>query len=424
MTSSDPPALLSLREYEKLPYSHLSETGVRRLEQLTEELGVPLFRFFRTEAQAQQYVGVIEAGGSTIQILPKIYKEEEKNLGYLIFLLSYTQKQFQLLQTGMGNYERLNGSFLEVWIWHFATHLRHLLRAQWKHSYVEIEERASFLRGKLLTERELAGTEELYGRYACRYEVFTPDHLLNRVLKFCNGLLLRQTRVPSNRTILQENDALLSEVTHHPVSAKDLDQIHLNRLNRDYEPILALCRLLLEHSTLDLRAGRITQLAFVFDMNRLFEKFVAVFLQRHIREIKVGDNRHLKDVNYQHRLGRLFDEFNMDVDLVLTDDTNRSFLLDTKYKALDPEEKHMGLTQTDFYQMYAYGGAGRQRYDEIILLYPTTDAVRRSFHHSGLQLHVRQFNPRVICDPSYGRLNRAAAAAELSKALLNDNHAV
>ncbi len=179
VSSSDPPGLFSLREYEKLSYSRLSETGVRRLEQATEDLGVPVFRFFRTEAQAQHYVGMIEAGECTVQILPKIYKEEEKNLGYLIFLLSYTQKQFRLLQSGTAQYERLNGSFLEIWIWHFATQLRHLLRTQWKHSYVEVEERTSFLRGKLLTERELAGTGELYGRYACRYDVFTPDHLLN-----------------------------------------------------------------------------------------------------------------------------------------------------------------------------------------------------------------------------------------------------
>jgi hypothetical protein len=71
---------------------------------------------------------MIEAGEYTVQILPKIYKEEEKNLGYLIFLLSYTQKQFRLLQSGTAQYERLNGSFLEIWIWHFATQLRHLLR--------------------------------------------------------------------------------------------------------------------------------------------------------------------------------------------------------------------------------------------------------------------------------------------------------
>jgi 5-methylcytosine-specific restriction enzyme subunit McrC len=289
---------------------------------------------------------------------------------------------------------------------------------------VEIEERTNFLRGKLLTERELAGTGELYGRYACRYEVFTPDHLLNQVLRFCNGLLLRQTRVPSNRTIMQENDALLSDVTHRPVSVRDVDLIHLNRLNRDYEPILALCRLLLEHSTLDLRAGRITQLAFVFDMNCLFEKFVAVFLQRHMKDIKVGDNRHLKEVNYQHRLGRLFGEFNMDVDLVLTDEDNRSFLVDTKYKALDSQETHMRLAQADFYQMYAYGNAGRRLYDKVILLYPTTDKVRRTFHHPSLQLHIRQFDPRTICNSERGHLNKEAVVTQLSQVLLDDQYRV
>ena len=53
-----------------------------------------------------------------------------------------------------------------------------------------------FLRGKLLAERELAGTATLTARYACRYEIFTPDHLLNQILKFCNKLLLGQAREP------------------------------------------------------------------------------------------------------------------------------------------------------------------------------------------------------------------------------------
>ncbi len=84
---------------------------------------------------------------------------------------------------------------------------------------METEERLGFLRGKLLVERELAGTGVLTGRYACRYDLFTPDHLLNQALKFCNELLLRQTRAAANRIILQENDALLSEVTHRSIRA-------------------------------------------------------------------------------------------------------------------------------------------------------------------------------------------------------------
>ena len=67
----------------------------------------------------------------------------------------------------------------------------------------------------------------------------------------------------------------------------------------------------------------------------------------------------------------------MKVDLILTDDTYRRILLDTKYKTLDAQTEHQGLYQADFYQMYAYGRAGERYYDDIVLLYPTTDVVQR-----------------------------------------------
>ena len=114
----------------------------------------------------------------------------------------------------------------------------------------------------------------------------------------------------------------------------------------------------------------------------------------------------------------------MDVDLVLTDEDNCNVLVDTKYKALNSQEKHMGLSQADFYQMYAYSSAGRRLYDEVILLYPTTDTVRHTFHHPSLQLHVRQFDPRTICDPERGCLNKEAVVSQLSRALLDDQHVV
>ncbi len=416
MINIDPSNPIRLREYEKLPYSRISETGVSRLEQITKDLGIPLFRFSRTHAQAQQYVGVIEAGDRTIQILPKVFDHDEENLGYLVFLLSYTRR-LRLRPAGVAQYEKLQGSFLEIWIRHFALELNRLLRTQWKHRYVEVDERVTFLRGRLLVGKELAGTEKLSGRYACRYEVFTPDHLLNRVLKFCNYLLLRQTRVSANRSVLRENNALLSDVAYHPIRVVDLDRIHLDRLNRDYEPLLDLCRLLLQHSTLDLRAGRIVQLAFVFDMNRLFEEFVYEFLRRHRNRIQLKNGRQLVGVDYQYPLGRLFGEFNMYVDLMLTDDTGHRLLVDTKYKVLEAAGRHAGLAQEDFYQVFAYGRAGKRHYDEIVLLYPATDVVRRTFRQDDLTLHIRQFDPQAIYDPASGRLAVSGAAAELSKAL-------
>ena len=413
-TRSEP---LTLAEYGTLLYEDLGEPYVRRLEKVVGDLGVPVFRFFRSHAQAQQYVGTLAVGDRVVQVLPKIYGTNDENLGFLVFLLSYT-KRLRLRQTGTADHERLAGSFLEIWIRHFATELNHLLRRRPMHRYVEVEERVGFLRGKLLTERELAGTGTLYARYACRYEIFTPDHLMNRTLRFCNALLLEQTRVLTNRVILQENEALLSDVTPGVVRAEDLDRIHLDRLNRHYEPILELCRLLLENSTLNLKAGRIDQLAFVFDMNRLFEEFVAEFLRRHTSKIDLGRGRHLAGVRYQHRLGRLFGEFNMDADLVLTDNAGDSFLVDTKYKTLDSNEHHGGLSQADFYQMYAYGSAGKQHYDNIVLLYPTTtNPVEHTFRQRGLRLHARQFDPRAIYEHQRSSINVVGVAKELSRAL-------
>jgi 5-methylcytosine-specific restriction enzyme subunit McrC len=337
------------------------------------------------------------------------------NLGYLLSLLSYARK-VRIRPSDVAEFDQLGGSFLEVWIWYFAVELNRLLRRQYGHRYVEVEERASFLRGKLLVERELAGTAALSARYACRYEVFTPDHLLNRVLKFCNRLLLGQTRVACTHKLLRENDVLLADATPTVIRAEDLDRIQLDRLNRAYEPILELCRLLLRNSTLDLRAGRIAQLAFVFDMNVLFEEFVAEVMVRHRDDIRLGGNR-LEWVKKQQPLGKLFEKFGMKVDLILTDDTYRRILLDTKYKTLDAQKEHQGLSQADFYQMYAYESAGERYYDDIVLLYPTTDVVQQTFTHGRMKLHVRQFDPQVVYDSERRQPNEEAIVKELNKAL-------
>jgi 5-methylcytosine-specific restriction enzyme subunit McrC len=172
-----------------------------------------------------------------------------------------------------------------------------------------------------------------------------------------------------------------------------------------------------------IRARGIEQLAFVFDMNALFEEFVAASLRRHKDRIELGDGRRLTNIEPQCALGKLFGEVNMKVDLVLTDTNGQRFLVNTKYEVLDTSKQQEGLSQSDFYQMYAYGNAGRRRYDRVVLLYPATEpAVDRAFHQAGLALQVKQFDLRRICHPATGRLDIDGAALGLSRALSWDHH--
>jgi 5-methylcytosine-specific restriction enzyme subunit McrC len=155
-------------------------------------------------------------------------------------------------------------------------------------------------------------------------------------------------------------------------------------------------------------------------MNNLFEEFVAELLKRNSGKIELGSGRQLKNVRRQRSLGKLFNELNMYVDLVLTDDDDYSFLVDTKYKVLNTAERHGGISQSDFYQMYAYGSAGKLCYYDIVLLYPETSGLRRTFRQKDdLWLHVRQFDPRKIYDPENGRLNEMGVVKELGEALSN-----
>ena len=179
-----------------------------------------------------------------------------------------------------------------------------------------------------------------------------------------------------------------------------------------------MCRLLVEGYAPGMETGEVEQLAFVFDMNTLFEEFVAEFLRRHRDRIELDGGRRLVKVGRQRILGKLFGEFDMKVDLVLEDDHGKRFLVDTKYKVLDPDKDHAGLSQGDFYQMYAYGRAGRETYRDIFLLYPTTGALaEHNFDQDGLTLRTRQFDPRTIYDPDTGRLDVDATVEELSRAL-------
>lgn len=408
--------LTTFREFETARYDAMDADLVQGLERVTSRIGVPLFRFFRTHLQAQRYVGTLQVGGRTVQLLPKIYPEDRDNLSYLLFLLGYTRR-LPLLPAGAGDYAEMKGSLLEIWIRHFASELNRLLRRDRRSAYVEVEERTGYLRGKLLVERMTSGQEGLSGRYPCRYELFTGDHLLNRVLKFCNRLLLAETKVPATAVLLRENAALLDEVSGEPVTARDLGRIHLSRLNAGYRPVLDFCKLLLTRSALDFRAGRITQAAFVFDMSRLFEEFVAEFLRRHHGEIPLSGGRSLVAVQPQQFLGRLFGEFQMRVDLRLIDSAGRKILLDTKYKVPDPEAAHQGLSQADFYQMYGYGRAGKEEYDEIVLLYPEAGGTRNTFASGPLRLHIRSFDPRSIWNRATGRIDPAGALEEIRSAL-------
>lgn len=407
--------LLQVYQHEEIGYDELTPGSPDELEALAQRSEVPVFSFYLDHLRTGRYVGLVQTSAETIEILPKVFENRSDNLGIFLLLLRLTGEA-KIRTMGKAQLQKHRGSLLEVWARYFASELGSLLKRQYQREYVEVERTSDFIRGRLLVEDIQAGRERMPGDYPCRHEIYTGDNLLNQTLKCCNQLLLYQTRRHETKRLLELNDALLKDVTDRPVTTDDLNRIQINRLNQDYEPVLRLCRLILQSSSLDMRAGRIRQMAFTFDMAKLFEQAIAHLIQEFRSHLRIG-GRPVTSVETQSGLGRVFGEYPMKVDLKLEDDHDGRTLIDTKYKEVKSGSNHYGVAREDFYQMYSYARAGRRDYDQVVLLYPSRTPIRSRFKAPEATLYIRSIDLRALQNPVDGTLASEKAIEALNTAL-------
>ena len=144
--------VISLSEFEEIPIAELEakigKRGIRLLKKINSRSGCEIFRLMHDKVKASQYVGFVRVLGYTIQVVPKVFRDDKpKNLHFLLGLLRYTKK-IQVKEHEIGNLGKVKDDFFEILIFLFARSLRELLRRDFKKTYVVHEENSSFLKGK------------------------------------------------------------------------------------------------------------------------------------------------------------------------------------------------------------------------------------------------------------------------------------
>lgn len=112
--------------------------------------------------------------------------------------------------------------------------------------------------------------------------------------------------------------------------------------------------------------------ALLFDMNKLFESFVAWHLKKYITnkkceyEIKSQDkSRYLLEIDKERN------KFQIKPDIVcrnIKDNKQTLFIADTKWKILNFSRDDCGISQGDLYQMFAY--LAKYECENGFLIYP------------------------------------------------------
>lgn len=312
---------LCLREYETLETDNLTRSQAQLLaDKFGRYLTVQRSWSDGYTLRAEHYVGVIALDGLRILIQPKV------PLDNLFFMLTYAYDlpEFRREEADLTAAEDLFEFIVDI----FVRQVDELIRRGIHRAYVDREENDRFLRGRLLVAEHLRHNRILQDQIYQQRNDYTEDVLENQILRHTLSLLSRQHyREESLRPRLRRAHSAFATVQPVSVTPGDCDRVHYTRLNERYRSRVNLARLLLQHLSLEGQAGDQRFFAFLFDMNQIFELFVARYLKESFAadptlDIEIQPEIWL-DTSKKER-GR--------PDLILLHRQQRVLVMDTKYK--------------------------------------------------------------------------------------------
>lgn len=195
-------------------------------------------------------------------------------------------------------------------------------------AYVSREEQLGVVRGRINVRKALQATQRGIVKVDCEFEELTSDLADNRILLWTLHLASRAVKRAEVRALSgRAHRALLGEVQLAPASAAECVGRVYQRLNEDYRPLHALCRLILSGVGPDIGLGSNTVLPFSLNMASLFEEFVATWLRDNTEDMFTVQSKY--NVSLQSNLALSFE-----MDLVIRDPATNApiAVLDTKYK--------------------------------------------------------------------------------------------
>ena len=350
--------------------------------------------------QVTNYVGVIRtSNGYSIEVLPKTGKindtELEKKSRERLLKMLTCLREFSHIQTPAAMLSKSHMPLLEVFIYVFLQEIRHIVKRGIRGAYNQKRDNLFFLRGKLLVSEHLKRNLIRKERFFTEYDEFSTDRPANRLLRAALKRAISMTSVGKHERLARELDFAFDDVrpsTHIPA---DFQKVQIDRDMGYYKSALAWARLILNQDSPLTGMGKHNAPSLLFPMERVFEAYVAKHLRKQLhtgcRLVTQAQDHYL--VNHENKSW-----FYMKPDmLVINREEGNILVLDAKWKLLNMDANNKyGLSQPDFYQMYAYGHNYLEGKGDMALIYPKTDNFKEplkvfEFSEKKLRLWVLPF---------------------------------
>lgn len=380
--------IIRVSEFEKLYYDDTKPFKRKHWDALCRyheqqykkgEPGIEYYRILNRGIQFINYVGVIQAGNLTIEILPKtdnkrtsaanltvdkleesVAKEKQTWHNVLLQML----KECSLVRVKYVDQAKLNlksNSILEIYLELFLTQMEKLLHEGLIKKYQKVENNQLAMKGQLLFAKNISKNLVHRERFYVRYAEYSRANIFNQLLYKTLFLI---PLLSSNPSLTDKVNRLLLDFPEMPdctVTTATFDKLVYDRKSERYKEALLISKMLLLNYRPDITGGSENVIAILFDMNTLWEEFIYRRLKKEesISAILVYRQQ---SANFW-KTDLLSRPKTMRPDIVIRKDT-QVIILDTKWKILDD----LIPADDDLKQMFTYNLFWTCQ--KSILLYP------------------------------------------------------
>ena len=382
------------------------ESDFLTLARFAERAGGKFYKLLHRAVRFSHYVGAIQLGRLTIEILPKADKAARPDKEHWQTILLEMLRSCRLLKIESHSVAPLRlrrNSVLELYFAIFLEEVEQLLRRGLIKAYHTEDANRPFLKGRLLIEKQIRNNLRQPQQFYSRAQTYDFDHLPNQLLRATLDALCQ---LPLSSDLQLKTKGLLDrfpKISKIVAREAHFESIPINRKTLPYQSALQIARLILLNFSPDIRSGGHPLLAILFDMNLLFEEYVYRCLKS-LRGANWQVQRQLQKTFWRRR--------RIQPDIVVQCE-GQTFVLDTKWKIL----KSVRPSIEDLRQLYVYCRYFNAK--KGVLLYPKVHALPDQpaipYQSSGAADFEYSCQLNFLDLIKEGRLNREIGAAIRAK---------
>lgn len=326
----------------------------------------PFFTLIRNGVQFCEYVGVLQVGSTTIEVLPKTDRSDDKaKWQNLLVNMIRSVWGFPVKESGVSDLKLKRNSVLDLYFELFIDEIEQLVRRGLIKKYVRQERNSNVLKGKLVFSKHLSQNLVHKERFYIETARYTHDHQWHQILFAALNVVSQLNRNPLLASRIGSLMLGFPPQSRFSVNSQVFDRLQYDRKTISYKKAIDIAELLLLNYHPDISLGKRNVLSLMFDINTLWEKFIVGLLKKSLTEFTVSGQVSKKFWKGDSSISSF-----MRPDIVLSHrDKSYTIILDTKWKNIQGK----GPSPDDLRQMYVY----HEYFDahKVALVYPGEESL-------------------------------------------------